>query len=245
MKITLVMPALNEEKAIVAVLNSVPVEKLENMGYEVEMLVVDNGSVDKTSELAKKHGAIVVFESKRGYGNAYKKGFASATGDIIVTGDADMTYPFDELPKLMDTFESEKIDFMTTDRLSTLNKGVMAKTNLFGNWILSTITRLLFGWPFKDSQSGMWIFRKSILSGIDLRSPGMSFSQEIKIEAFASGYRCTEMPITYRARVGKVKLSTFKDGFYNLAHLFKRYFETFRDDSVLIKKVITESHKKA
>lgn len=244
MKITVVMPALNEEKAITAVLNSVPTKKLNKMGYEVETLVVDNGSTDKTAKLAKECGATVVHESKRGYGNAYKKGFSNATGDIIVTGDADMTYPFDELPKLMTVFEREKIDFMSTDRLSTLNNGVMAKTNLFGNWVLSTVTKILFKWPFKDSQSGMWIFKKSILSGIDLHSSGMAFSQEIKIEAFINGYRCTEMPVTYRARVGKVKLSTFKDGFYNLAHLFKKYFDILKVDTILVKRVITESHKK-
>lgn len=244
MKITVIMPALNEEKAISAVLDLVPEKELNKMGYEVEKLVVDNGSVDNTAYIAKKKGAVVVNEPRRGYGNAYKKGFASATGDIIVTGDADMTYPFDELPKLISIFEREKIDFMNTDRLSTLKKGVMAKTNIFGNLVLSVVTKLLFKWPFKDSQSGMWIFKKSILSTLNLNSSGMAFSQEIKIDAFVAGYRCTEIPVTYRARIGKVKLSTFKDGFYNLFHLFKKSFEILNINTVLMKRVITEAHKK-
>ncbi len=243
MKITVIIPALNEEKAIADVLRQVPVKKLNEMGYEVENVVVDNGSTDNTVSIAKKNGATVVYQPVRGYGNAYIAGFSNTDGEIIVTGDADMTYPFDELPKLIKIFERENIDFMTTDRLSTLNKGVMTKTHVFGNWVLSMITRVLFSWPFKDSQSGMWIFKRSILKDLDLSSGGMQFSQEIKIEAFINGYRCTEVPVTYRARVGSVKLSTFKDGVRNISHLFLKYFKTLKKNTVLIKRTISESQE--
>ena len=243
MKITIVIPALNEEKAIGAVLDQIPVSELNARGYEVEKLVVDNGSTDNTVSIAKKHGAVVVNEQERGYGNAYKTGFARASGDIVVTGDADMTYPFDELPELMKTFEQEQIDFMTTDRLTTLGNNVMTKTHVFGNWVLSTITRILFNWPFKDSQSGMWVFKRSIWPTLDVPSTGMPFSQEIKIEAYIKGHRCTEVPVTYRARVGEVKLSTFKDGFFNTLHLFTKYMKTLKGDTVLIKRIITESRR--
>ncbi len=243
MKITIVIPALNEEKAIADVLNQVPVDDLNEMGYEVEKIVVDNGSTDNTVSIAKENGAFVVYQPERGYGNAYKEGFLHASGDIIVTGDADMTYPFDELPKLMEIFERENIDFMTTDRLTTLESGVMTKTHVFGNWGLTLVTKILFNWPFKDSQSGMWIFKRSIWQSLDVTSNGMQFSQEIKIEAFIKGYRCTEVPVTYRARVGDVKLSTFKDGIINISHLFLKYFKTLRNNTSLIKRVITEARK--
>ncbi len=243
MKISIVIPALNEERAIKAVLDQIPVSALNDSGYEVEKLVVDNGSTDNTVAIAKKSGAIVVHESRRGYGNAYKAGFEKADGDIIVTGDADMTYPFDALPRLLSIFEKDNIDFMTTNRLATLKPGVMTKTHIFGNWVLSMVTRVLFKWPFRDSQSGMWIFKRSLWQDMNLVSFGMPFSQEIKIEAFISGCRCTEVPIDYRARIGEVKLSTYGDGLRNITHLFTKYFKTLHRETVQMHRIITESKK--
>lgn len=243
MKISVVIPALNEEAAIGAVLDQIPVTELNALGYEVEKLVADNGSTDNTVAIAKARGAVVVHQSLRGYGNAYQAGFAAVTGDIIATGDADMTYPFDKLPELITTLERENIDFMTTDRLTTLDREAMSYTHMFGNWVLSLVTRTLFSWPFKDSQSGMWIFRQSIWPTLDATEPGMPFSQEIKVEAYLKGHRCTEVPITYRARVGEVKLAAFRDGVRNITHLFRKYLKTIRDDTVLISRIVTESRK--
>ena len=96
-KITIVIPALDEQKAIKRVLKSIPSKKLKKMGYKTEIMVIDNGSKDKTKLLAMSNGARVIVQPVKGYGNAYKAGFANATGDIIATGDADLTYPFDIL----------------------------------------------------------------------------------------------------------------------------------------------------
>lgn len=226
MKISIVIPALNEEAGIATVIKQVPVKELENMGYSVEIIVADNGSTDRTLEIARKAGVKVVHQPIRGYGNAYKAGFANATGDIIATGDADMTYPFDALPAILLSMAKENFDFVNTDRLSNLNPEAMTTTHVFGNWVLSLIARMLFGWPFRDSQSGMWIFKQSILKSLDLRSGGMPFSQELKIEAYIAGFKCTEIPIEYRLRAGKVKLSALSDGARNIAQLFtKRFIE--------------------
>ena len=86
------------------------------MGYKVQVLVVDNGSTDRTGELAQQAGADVVFEGRRGYGRAYKTGFAYAKGDIIATADADMTYPVEDIPKMVHQLNKEKLDFITTNR---------------------------------------------------------------------------------------------------------------------------------
>jgi hypothetical protein len=83
--------------------------------------------------------------------------------------------------------------------------------------------RILFHVRVKDSQSGMWVFRRSILKDLDIRSDGMSMSEELKIEAFKNS-RATEVPISYRPRVGDVKLSSWKDGLGNLKFLFKKRF---------------------
>lgn len=223
-KLSVVIPALNEEKAICAVLKEIPVKKLKALGYDTEVLVIDNGSTDKTPHLAKSNGANVIIQPVRGYGNAYKAGFANASGDIIATGDADLTYPFKDLPALIALMESRNLDFITTDRLTNLRKGVMTKTHQMGNAMLTLMTRMLYGIKIKDSQSGMWVFKRSIWPRLKVVSSGMPFSQELKIEAYRRGFNCMEIPIDYRARAGEVKLRTFKDGIGNTWQLIKKRF---------------------
>ena len=222
MKLSVVIPALNEEGGIGDVLQEIPIAMLRRMDYEVEVIVVDNGSVDNTLHIARMHGATVVMQPMRGYGNAYKAGFAYATGDVIATGDADLTYPFSELPKILRRMDRRDLEFINTDRLSNMQDDVMTKSHVFGNWLLSAVTKLLFRWPYKDSQSGMWIFRRYVWDALDVRSSGMPFSQELKIEAFVRGFKCDEVPIEYRARAGKEKLNTITDGLGNVAHLIRK-----------------------
>lgn len=235
MKLSVVIPAFNEEEGIGPVIDQVPVKELNDMGYEVEILVVDNASTDKTAEIALSHGARVIYQPIRGYGNAYKAGFDHATGDIIATGDADMTYPFDALPELIQYLNTEGVEFLNTDRLSDLNHEAMTFSHVWGNWLLSTVTRVLFGWPFVDSQSGMWIFKRSIWKHLDVRSGGMPFSQELKIEAFMKSFICDEVTIEYRARVGEVKLNTIKDGIRNVTQLFLKRFIVRTQSSLQLK----------
>lgn len=220
--LSVVIPALNEEKGIGAVIAEIPFKQLKKMGYAVEVLVVDNGSTDRTGEIAREAGAKVIVQPIRGYGNAYKAGFANATGDIIATGDADLTYPFEILPDVIKTLEDQKLDFINTNRLANLNPEAMTSSHVFGNWLLSMATRALFHWPYADSQSGMWIFKRDIWAHLDVRSPGMPFSQELKIEAYAKGYNCAEIEIEYRPRAGKEKLNTISDGIGNITHLMRK-----------------------
>lgn len=217
--LSIVIPALNEEQGIGDVIKEVPIDEMRKMGYETEILVIDNGSHDKTPHIARSHGARVIIQPIRGYGNAYKAGFANATGDIIATGDADLTYPFSILPAVIHLIDDTGVDFINTDRLTTLNPEAMEGSHVWGNKLLSVATRTLFGWPFKDSQSGMWIFKRSIWHRLRVKSSGMPFSQELKIEAYVRGFKCIEIPIEYRARAGEVKLNTIKDGFGNIKQL--------------------------
>ncbi|HEV2402804.1 MAG TPA: glycosyltransferase family 2 protein [Candidatus Saccharimonadales bacterium] len=221
MKITIVIPAYNEEDGIGPTLDSIPIEALRTAGYEVEKLVVDNASSDLTAKIARAHGARVVYQPKRGYGNAYKAGFENAQGDIIATGDADTTYPFDALPEILAKLHAEDLDFITTNRLSKLYPRAMQPTHIFGNYVLSLTMRILFRTPFRDSQSGMWIFRRTVWQHLEVKHNGMPFSQEIKVEAFLKGFRCAEVPIVYRQRVGEVKLSVV-DAWRTMSELFKK-----------------------
>lgn len=221
-KISIVIPALNEEKGIEKTIQSVSKETLEKMGYEVQILVVDNGSHDGTGELARKAGAEVVIEPRRGYGRAYIAGFAQAKGDIIATADADATYPVEDIPRLVEILEHENLDFLTTNRLALLDRDAMSFRNRVGNGILSLTMKALFGLNIEDSQSGMWVFRKNILDKLILTS-NTPLSQELKIEAchFAK-CRWKEVLIQYRQRSTKAKLGGWKVGLGNFLHLIKK-----------------------
>lgn len=211
---------MNEEKSIGLVIDEVR-KALEGRPHEI--LVVDTDSKDRTREIASSKGAAVIEEPRRGYGRAYKTGFEKASGDFIATLDADMTYPASEIPALVDLLESKGLDFITTNRFARMEKGAMGLKHRLGNWVLSATARLLFRVRVKDSQSGMWVFRRQVLSGLSLESDGMAMSEEIKIEAFKKA-KAAEVPISYRARVGDVKLNTWGDGIGNLKYLFKKRF---------------------
>lgn len=220
--ITVVIPALNEEKGIGPVLKEIPMKKLQELGYQTEVMVIDNGSKDRTRQIALENGAKVIIQPVRGYGNAYKAGFANATGDLICTGDADLTYPFTILPRVIRLMEKFNYDFVNTNRLKYVNRKVMSKSHIFGNCLLTKMTQILFNSPFIDSQSGMWIFKKRIWNQLDVRSSGMAFSQELKIEAFIRGFRCAEIPVHYRMRAGKEKLNTVRDGIRTVSQMFHK-----------------------
>jgi len=223
--ITVIMPALNEAGSITEVVKGIPVDELARRGYETEILVVDNGSEDNTRELAVSAGACVVEEPKRGYGNAYRRGFQAANGEIICTLDADCSYPAEVLPDLIDRLIAEDLDFITTNRFAYLYDGIMPPLNRFGNHVLSLTSRLFFGLPFRDSQSGMWVFRPELLQRMRLEATGMALSQEIKIEAACRlKAHCAEVPINYGYRRGTPKLRAWRDGLANLGHLIRRRF---------------------
>lgn len=223
--VSVVIPALNEAEAIQGVIKAIPTERLAEEGYDTQILVVDNGSTDRTGELAKQAGADVVREERRGYGRAYKTGFKKAKGQIIVTADADLTYPVEIIPGLIKMLEEQNLDFITTNRFAKMQDKAMSTRNKIGNTILNLTTRALFFADIKDSQSGMWCFRKSVVQYIKLESDHMPFSQELKIKIVKSKrFKWIEVPIEYRTRVGEVKLNGWKDGFNNLLHLFKLRF---------------------
>ncbi len=237
MKVSFVLPAYNEEESIGATINEIKTaaNKLLSKGLitDYEIVIVDNNSKDRTKEIAESFEAKVVIEKKQGYGAAYKTGFKKATGDVIITGDSDGSYPFIDLDKFFE--EINNYDFITTNRFHELQPGSMPIINYIGNKILTLTTNILFGAKLKDSQSGMWIFNKEFLNEIDfeLMGDGMPFSEQIKLFAIFLNKRVKEIPITYRKRVGKKKLNALKDGLDNFLALFrfkhslkKRYLKT-------------------
>ncbi len=213
---------MNEERSIGSVIDAVR-DALKGTGFEYEILVVDTSSKDRTREIAREKGAVVVDEPRKGYGRAYKTGFDRANGDVVVTLDADCTYPAEDIPRLLKVLVDENLDFISANRFGNMEEKAMSLKHRFGNWVLTTTTNILFRTKLKDSQSGMWVLRKETLKKLELRSDGMPFSEEIKIEAFRK-LGAKEIGISYKRRVGEVKLSSWKDGRKNLGFLFKKRF---------------------
>jgi glycosyltransferase involved in cell wall biosynthesis len=217
-KITVIIPCLNEEQGVEQVLKRLP-------EFVDETIVVDNGSTDRTSEVAREFGAQVIREDVRGYGRSYKTGFASATGDLIITLDGDHSYPPDAISYLLEAFLHLEADFLNASRFPVRDANAMSFLNKLGNLVLSFAMSILYFRWVRDSQSGMWVFRRSILAGMNLTSNGMAFSEEIKIEALKRhDVRFAEISIMYTSRLGETKLNLWRDGFYNLWFILKKRF---------------------
>ncbi len=216
--ISVVIPCYNEEEGIRVTLADMP-------DLVDEVVVVDNNCTDRTAEVAEAMGAKVVAEAKPGYGAAYKAGFGAASGDIIVTMDGDGTYPRGFIPILVEVLIDEELDFITCDRTGHKSEEANSFLRVLGNFILNVAMFMLYFVWLKDSQSGMWVFRRAILPKLVLTSDGMSFSEELKVEAFRhQDVKAAELPIYYRERIGESKLNLWQDGFANLVFLFKKRF---------------------
>lgn len=214
MKISVVIPALNEEGIVGKTVSSIPREKLHDLGFETEVLVVDNASEDGTAREATDAGATVIYESNRGYGNAYKRGLNEASGDIIVMGDADGTYPFDEIYEFIQPILNGEAEFVMGSRLKgEIKKGAMPALHQYiGNPFLTWLLNALFHTGISDAHCGMRAFTKEAWNKLDLKTAGMEFASEMVIEASREKLQIAEVPITYYPRGGESKLSSFSDG---------------------------------
>ena len=216
--ISVVIPCYNEQEGLDRILRCKP-------SFIDEVIVVDNGATDSTVDIAKKYGATIVYEKKRGYGQACLTGLSKINGDIIVIMDGDDTYPITEVKKVLLHMENEHCDFVTGSRYPLVNKKVQPIINKVANRSISWFIRVLFKINLIDSQSGMMAFKKSLLNKIKVYDASVGFCQGIKIKAFMRrDVRCGEVHIPYRARTGKVKYRRIVDSIknlYSIAYLWK------------------------
>lgn len=218
LRITVIIPCLNEEEGIQLVLRDIP-------DFVDETIVVDNNSTDRTPDVAAQMGAIVIKEQFPGYGRAYKRGFSVATGDVMVTLDGDHSYPVNGISYLLEAFLHLEVDFLNASRFPVRDPRAMSFKHKCGNLALSLAMSVLFLRWVEDSQSGMWVFRRRILETMQLEADGMAFSEEIKIEALLNPeIRFGEISILYTSRTGEIKLNPWRDGWQNLVFLFRKRF---------------------
>jgi glycosyltransferase involved in cell wall biosynthesis len=212
-KIVIVIPTLNECKAVGKVVGGV---KSVMAGYECQVLVVDGHSTDCTDEIARKMGADVIYQRGRGYGNALKTGFFYAKkrldAEVIVMLDADLTYDPKHIPALVAPILRDEADFVVGDRFAAMEKGAMPFVNSVGNKVLSLVAKLALGTNVCDTQSGMRAFKSELLDSMNLVAVGMPLAMEMLAEARSVDARICEVPISYMPRVGETKLNPIKDG---------------------------------
>lgn len=184
----------------------------------LEIIVADNGSTDRSRELALKSGARVVEERRRGYGAAILRGLKEATGDYIVIGDADNTYDFRDAVLLVDELK-KGAEFAIGDRINGKpDPGSMPWLHQhLGTPVLTWVLNQFFGSRVHDINCGLRAVRRDCLERLRLRSPGMEFASEMVIHAAKAGLKFAEVPIRYyRRHHGQAKLRTFRDGWRHL-----------------------------
>ena len=219
--ISVVVPSLNEEKTIADVIMKAK-KALEEMKLPYEIIVSDN-STDRTPEVARSLGARVLTPDRLGYGYAYRYAFMHVKGDYIVMGDADGTYDFSEMPKLLEPLMKGEADLVIGTRLrGRIMKGAMPWLHRYiGNPLLTWLLNRFYRVNVSDSQCGFRAMTKNALEKLNLRSDGMELATEILIKARQKGLRIKEVPITYypRAEGTASKIKSFRDGWRHVKHI--------------------------
>jgi glycosyltransferase involved in cell wall biosynthesis len=216
--VSVVIPCLNEAENIEQCVR-LSLKALADAGLDGEVVVADNASDDGSPELAAAAGARVVHEPRRGYGSAYLAGFAAARGEYIVMLDADMTYPFEEIPRFVEHL-NDGAQLVMGDRMDNIQPGAMHWVNRYiGNPLLSGTLNLFFRTGIRDAHCGMRGLRRDILPTLDLRTTGMEFASEMVIRASKEKLDIREFPISYAPRGGETKLSRWRDGWRHLRFL--------------------------
>jgi hypothetical protein len=210
--LSVVLPTLDEEAGIRDCIEGVKAA-LKELSMYGEVIVSDS-STDRTPEIAREMGAIVVDPDQDGYGHAYRYAFRHVRGDYIVLGDADTTYDFEELPKLFRRLTTEDADLVIGSRFDgEIEPGAMPILHRYvGNPLLTKFLNSFYDVGVSDAHSGFRVLTRDALNRLELESDGMEFASEMVMAAGAENLRIEEVPITYHQRVGEPTLDSFRDG---------------------------------
>ena len=196
-----IIPALNEEQAIGKVIADIP-------NWVDRIIVVDNGSTDRTAEVARNAGGVVVAEPNRGYGLACLAGLKHASDlDVVVFLDSDYSdYP-EDMPALVDPIVAGEYEMVIGSRmLQPLPAGALTPQQRFGNWLACTLVHMLWGKRYTDLGPFRAITRRS-LDKLDMQDRTYGWTIEMQIKATINGIAVHEVPVRYRPRIGQSKVS--------------------------------------
>ena len=204
--VDIIIPAYNEEDSIGKVLKDIPRSMVRHI------VVCNNASTDDTASVALSHSAVVVDQPRKGYGSACLAGIAhlrqlSTPPDIIVFMDADYSDHPEELPLLLEPIVKKNMDMVIGSRaLGEMEEGAMKPQQIFGNWLATNLIRLFYGYHFTDLGPFRSI-RWDKLLDLDMQDPDFGWTVEMQVKAAKKKYRCTEVAVSYRKRIGQSKVS--------------------------------------
>ena len=228
MKLSIIIPAYNEEKSILDVINKV---KKVNLGdITKEIIIVDDFSTDNTKKILaelKDDSKIFFHQKNQGKGTAIRTALKHATGDIIIIQDADMEYNPEEYPKLLKPIIENQTKVVYGSRLAAIRKNLknMYKLHYFGNMFLTVMTNILYGTKITDMETGYKVFRKEVIENMELKARRFDFEPEITAKILKRGYKIIEIPINFVGRkFDEGKKITWKDGIKAFYYLVKYRF---------------------
>jgi len=233
MKTSLIIPAYNEEKGLPLVIEDY-LDKVD------EIIVVDDGSTDRTFEVAKKYAKkydvkIYKHETNKGKVAALRTGVEHATGEIIIFTDADYTYPAKYVPEFVKEIE-KGADLVLGSRLKNIKN--MPFLNRIGNRIFSLLATYIGCVNITDSQTGYRAFKRDMFDKLNVNAKGLEFETKMTVRAAKHGYKIVEIPIEYRERVGKSKLRPIRDG---IKMFFALCSVAYSETSLLAKMIMIPS----
>jgi hypothetical protein len=211
-KLSVVIPTLNEQEGVARCIDAIK-SAIVRLGTTTEIIVSDS-STDRTPQIARESGARVVEPDKEGYGYAYRYAFEQARGDYIVMGDADCTYDFESIPRLLTLIRDGEADIAIGSRLKgEIEEGAMPALHQYvGNPLLTMFLNLFYDAGVSDAHSGFRAFSRDAFETMHLQSDGMEFASEMVMDATARDMTIEEVPITYHERAGDETLDSFRDG---------------------------------
>lgn len=214
---SIVIPAYDEERGLPTVLDNV----FRSVDGICEVLVVDDGSRDRTSEVACGFKCSVIkHEANRGKGEALKTGVRHAKGDNLIFIDADNTYPAKAISQILENLESNDIVYGAR----SLGRYRIPLFNRLGNMIFQNMIKHIYGFQGSDYATGLYGIKKTYLESMNIRSSGFAIEPEIAIKASRMGLRVKEIPIEYQPRLGKAKLVGPKAGFEHFTTIMRLFF---------------------
>lgn len=226
MRIAIVVPAYNEEEGI-----SATISRLKRVSTRLEdknqIVIVNDGSTDKTVETVKKIGRTQLIDYKKnsGKGAALKKALTEIGADIVATTDADCTYEVEKIPYMVDVLKNENADIVVGSRFIGEIRGGMTALNWVGNTIFSLMVRLLTGVNTTDASSGLRVFKKKAVQDLNIQARGLDYEIEMTVKANKKRLKVVEVPIVYEKRVGRSKLNPILDGWRFFKAIIRAYLE--------------------
>jgi len=211
-KVSIILPALNEAETIGRVIQEIPRERLEQEGYRVEVVVVDNDSTDQTARIAKEKGARIIAESRKGKGRAVRTALEQVKADFVFMLDADYTYPATYIPDMLQLLNQGYFVVIGSRLKGKREKGSISRLNIIGNHLLTLLAKVLYQARISDVCSGYWGFKGEVIPRLNLSATGFNIEAELFSQVAKNGYRIGEVPINYRRRSSRSKLSSIKAG---------------------------------